>query len=312
MNGRTLYSIGELARRTGLPVRTIRFYSDAGVLPPTDRSSANHRRYDRTAVARLDLIRTLRQIGLDLATIQRVLTNEMTVSQAAAVHADALDVQIRLLRLRRAVLRVVERRDAGIQELELMHHIVQLSEAERHRLVHDFIDSTFGAVDANPEMVDLLRSTMPDLPDEPTAEQVESWIELAELARDPDFRNAVRRMAEHQAAERADGDRTGLHHDLTDHVRDRVTEAIAAGIHPTSPRAVPIVAELVDRYAITFTAADSREYRAQVLTRLEVANDPRVERYWQLIHTINGWPAPPSLIPIFDWLIRAIQHHSQP
>ncbi|MFC6015280.1 MerR family transcriptional regulator [Plantactinospora solaniradicis] len=80
---RTLYSIGDLARRTGLPVRTIRYYSDVGVLPPTDRSSANHRRYDLTAVARLDFIRTLRELGLDLATTQRVLAGEISVARAA-------------------------------------------------------------------------------------------------------------------------------------------------------------------------------------------------------------------------------------
>ncbi|MFD0851997.1 MerR family DNA-binding transcriptional regulator, partial [Actinomadura adrarensis] len=51
MDGDTLYTIGELARRTGLPVRTIRFYSDAGVVPPTDRNHAGYRLYDLDAVA---------------------------------------------------------------------------------------------------------------------------------------------------------------------------------------------------------------------------------------------------------------------
>lgn len=307
-----LYSIGDLARRTGLPVRTIRFYSDAGVLPPTNRSSANHRRYDLTAVARLDLIRTLRELGLDLTTIQRVLADEITMAQAAAAHADALDVQIRVLRLRRAVLRVVAKRGFSTQEMELMHRIVQLSEAERHRLIHDFVDSTFGDVDANPELVELLRSAMPELPDEPTAEQVECWIELAELVQDADFRTSVRRMADYQAAQRADGDRTGLHHELTNLVRDRVAAAITAGIQPASAQAAPVVAELVAGYADTFAATDSNAYRAQLLTRLQIANDPRVERYWQLISTINGWPTAPPLAPIFDWFIQAIRHHPKP
>src|SRR5271165_5857139 len=41
-----LLSIGELARRTGLPVRTIRFWSDAGVLPPAARAEGGRRLYD--------------------------------------------------------------------------------------------------------------------------------------------------------------------------------------------------------------------------------------------------------------------------
>jgi hypothetical protein len=56
MDGDTRYSIGDLARRTGLSVRTIRFYSDCGVLPPADRSPAGYRRYGPEALARLDLI----------------------------------------------------------------------------------------------------------------------------------------------------------------------------------------------------------------------------------------------------------------
>jgi DNA-binding transcriptional MerR regulator len=308
----TLYSIGDLAQRTGLPVRTIRYYSDTGVLPPTGRSPANHRRYDLTAITRLELIRTLRDIGLDLVTIRRVLADDLTMSQAAAIHADALDMQIQVLRVRRAVLRLVAKRDSTMKEMELMHHIVQLSEAERHRLIHDFIDSTFGAVDANPDLVDLLRSAMPNLPDEPTAAQVECWIELAELVQDADFRASVRRMAEHQASERADGDQTGLHHELTNHVRDRVTAAIADDVQPPSAAAASIVAELVDHYARTFGDSDTPGYRAKLLTRLEVANDPRVERYWHLISTINGGPTTPSLAPVFDWFIRALEHHTRP
>lgn len=312
MDHGTLYSIGDLARRTGLPVRTIRFYSDAGVLPPTHRSSANHRRYDLTAVARLDLIRTLRELGVDLASIHRVLADEITVSQAAAAHAEALDVQIRVLRLRRAVLRVVAKRNSSPEEMELMHRIVQLSEAERHRLIHDFVDSTYGGVDANPQLVELLRSAVPDLPDEPTAEQVECWIELAELVQDTDFRASVRRMAEYQAAERANGDQTGLHHELTNHVADRVAAAIADGIPPSSAHAAPVVAELVARYADTFGSTDSDEYRAKLSTRLTIANDPRVERYWHLIATINGTPPTTSLAPIFTWFTEALQRHPEP
>jgi DNA-binding transcriptional MerR regulator len=307
-----LYSIGDLACRTGLPVRTIRFYSDEGVLPPSHRSSANHRRYDLAAIARLDLIRTLRELGLDLATIRRVLAAEITVSQAAAAHADALDAQIRVLRLRRAVLSAVAKRNTGIEEMELMHRIVRLSEAQRHRLIRDFIDATFGDVGANPDLVDLLRSAMPELPDEPTAEQVECWLELAELVQDADFRSSVRRMAEYQAAERADGDRTGLHHELTNHVRDRVTAAMAAGIQPNSAQATPVVQELVERYAETFGTMDGSAYRAKLLARLDVANDPRVDRYWQLISTINGWPTAPSLAPLFEWFIQALRCHPLP
>ncbi|MFG3054087.1 MerR family transcriptional regulator [Kitasatospora sp. NPDC048239] len=307
MDDDALYTIGALARRTGLTVKTIRFYSDTGIVPSTDRSPAGYRLYDLRALARLDLVRTLRDLGVDLAVIRQVLDREISVPEVAAAHADALDVQIRSLRLRRAVLRAVAKRGSTPEEMDLMHKLAKLSDDERRRLVNDFIDDTFGGLDANPDFVDMMRSAMPDLPDDPEPDQVEAWAELAELTQDPDFRAAVRRMAEHQAAERAQGDTTGLHHDLTETVREQVGHALAAGIAPTSVEAAAIIDALTARYAQVFGRADDTDLRRWLLTRLEVANDSRAERYWRLLAVINGWPVPTSLVPVFAWFIEALR-----
>src|SRR3954464_1926541 len=96
------YSIGELARRTGLTIKAVRFYSDRGLVPPSGRNTAGQRRYDDAALARLDLLRTLRELGLARAPIRRVVDGEAAVADVAAKHAEALDVQIRVLRVRRA------------------------------------------------------------------------------------------------------------------------------------------------------------------------------------------------------------------
>lgn len=300
-----MYTIGELARRTGLSVRTIRFYADTGVVPPTDRTSAGYRLYDLDALTRLDLVRTLRDLGLDLATIQRVLASEVSVPEVAARHAEALDTQIRTLRLRRAVLRAVAKRGSSPQELELMHRLAQLSEAGRNRIIHTFIDDTFGDLDANPDFVAMMRSATPDLPDDPTPEQVDAWVELAELVADPDFRSAIRRMAEYQATQRAVDPEAGagLHGDLVALVREKVTTAVSKGIDPDSPEAQPIVTELTAGYATAFGTTDP----AWIIERLETANDPRAERYWQLLATINGWPVPPTLTPVFTWFTQALR-----
>jgi DNA-binding transcriptional MerR regulator len=117
MDDDTRYSIGDLARRTRLSVRTIRFYSDCGVLPPADRSPSGYRRYGLEALAHLDLIRTWRELDVDLVTIGRVLDHEVSIAEVAGVHAEALDVQIRTLRLRRAVLRAVAKRGSSPEEM---------------------------------------------------------------------------------------------------------------------------------------------------------------------------------------------------
>ncbi|MEW1569174.1 MerR family transcriptional regulator [Streptomyces sp. NPDC093509] len=61
-DGTGLLAIGALSRSTGLSVRTIRYRSDEGALPPVTRSSGGYRLYDAGSVARLELVRTLREL----------------------------------------------------------------------------------------------------------------------------------------------------------------------------------------------------------------------------------------------------------
>ncbi|MFF2391615.1 MerR family transcriptional regulator [Nocardia sp. NPDC058114] len=309
MDDDTLRTIGEVAARTALTVKTIRFYADRDIVAPTVLSPAGHRLYDSAAIARLELVRTLRALGMDLSTVRAVLDRESSMAEVAATHADALDVEIRTLRVRRAVLRAVAVRDSSQREMDLMHRLAALSAAERHRLIEDFVDDTFGRYAANPAMAELVRASVPDLPDDPTPDQLAAWMELAELVQDTDFRDAVRRMADYQARERAAGDTTGLHHDLTEAVRTLVGGAIAAGMPPQPPAATPILDALTARYATTFDRSDDTALRRWILERLDVADDPRVQRYWRLLGTVNAWPDQPDLAPIFTWFAQALRAH---
>ncbi|MFG2024612.1 MerR family transcriptional regulator [Streptomyces sp. NPDC048825] len=311
MDGDTLYSIGELARRTGLTVKTIRFYSDRGIVAPTDRSPAGYRLYNIDAVARLDLVRTLRELGLDLPTIRKVVDRELSLPEVAAAHAEALAVQIGVLRLRRAVLMAVAERGSTPEETELMHRLAQLSEDERRRLIGDFLDAVFGGLDAAPAFAGVMRSMTPELPDNPEAEQVQAWVELAELSLDPDFRAGVRRMVEDQLAEQARSDTMGPRRDIAAAVRDQASPALTAGIDPASPQADPIVAAFTAHYAHLLGRPDDVELRRRLATRLESVNDPRRERYLQLLAVVNGWPAPESLAQVFDWSVQALRVRTQ-
>jgi DNA-binding transcriptional MerR regulator len=71
-------TIGQLARHTGLAVRTIRYWSDIGAVPPTP---AGYRLDDGATAARLELARTLRELGLGLDDVRRMLANEATVAE---------------------------------------------------------------------------------------------------------------------------------------------------------------------------------------------------------------------------------------
>ncbi|MGC4870308.1 MerR family transcriptional regulator [Micromonospora sp. DT53] len=303
MSGETRHTIGELARRTGLSVKTIRYYADSGVVPPTDRSPAGYRRYGPAAVARLELVRTLRDLGVDLATIRRVVNHEVPLHEVAAAHAEALAVQIRVLRLRQAVLTVAARRGSGPAEVDELHRLAQLTTRERGQLVADFLDTVFASLGDQPAYPGVLVSMTPELPDDPTTEQVEAWLELAELCRDPEFRARMRQLVRQHAA---DHDVPGLPRpDAVAVVRDAVAGAL--GLDPTSPDADPVVAAVTGRYASLHGHPDDADLRQRLLDRLVLANDPRRDRYLDLLSVINGWSTGDATVPAVDWFIRALR-----
>jgi DNA-binding transcriptional MerR regulator len=66
-------TVGALARRTGLTVRTLHHYETIGLLEASQRTEAGHRRYTDADLARLQQVVSLRAIGLPLGEIRRVL-----------------------------------------------------------------------------------------------------------------------------------------------------------------------------------------------------------------------------------------------
>lgn len=66
--------IGDLARVSGVPSQTIRFYERRGLLLPSGRERNGYRRYDQKAASRLAFIRGAQTAGLTLAEIASVIT----------------------------------------------------------------------------------------------------------------------------------------------------------------------------------------------------------------------------------------------
>ncbi|WP_233223711.1 MerR family transcriptional regulator [Amycolatopsis sp. CA-128772] len=187
-----LYPIGDVARRTGLSVSAIRFYADEGVVAPTRVTEGGFRQYDIQAVARLELVRTLRDLGAGLADIRRVLDAESSLQDLAAAHLRLVEGQLRQFRARRAVLRTIVRQRTTADQVSLMHKLVSMSDDDRDRLVDRFWGFVTDGLDVHPGYLERLRSRRPQLPEEPSAEQLEAWIELAGIVQDEQFRTALR------------------------------------------------------------------------------------------------------------------------
>lgn len=296
-DGTGLLTIGELARVTGLTVRTIRYWSDEGALPPVTRSAGDYRLYDAASVARLELIRTLRELGLGLADVRRVLAGEATVAQVAAAHVVALDAQIRSLKVTRAVLSTVAKRGSGAEEMTLVNRLARLSAAERRRIVEEFVDEVFHGLDtADPVIRERMRNTAADLPEEPTPEQVDAWLELAEMLQDPDFRAEMRKVAEFNAADRGHDAPAGASLWFSRRLVQLGARARERGIAPDSAEAAEVLGELLGD-------ADP----AAVLYRLRSHATNRVARYRELLAVVKGTGPEAAYREEFAWVVAALE-----
>jgi MerR family redox-sensitive transcriptional activator SoxR len=69
-----LLSIGEVSRRTGVPITALRFYESKGLVR-SDRATSGHRRYRREQIRRVSFILAAQRIGLSLRDIRAALSS---------------------------------------------------------------------------------------------------------------------------------------------------------------------------------------------------------------------------------------------
>ena len=84
------WSIQEITRLTGVTSRTLRHYDAVGLLPAVRTTGSGPRRYDRTALVRLQRILLLRDLGLGLGAIAEVLDTQRDEAQALRTHLVSL------------------------------------------------------------------------------------------------------------------------------------------------------------------------------------------------------------------------------
>jgi DNA-binding transcriptional MerR regulator len=304
----TTFTIGEMARRTGLPVKTIRFYSNEGLLPPTDRTHSGYRLYDVRSMATLELIKTLRELGLGLEDVSRILAEEATVPQLAARHVEALDEQIRRLRLRRAVLRAVVKRESELEEVKLMTRLASMSDDERARLLDEFWTEMTEGLNLDSQFYGRMRSAKPTLPDDPTPEQVEAWIEFAELISDPDFRRVIRGMSErHSAAVEAGKKISPVPPEHWCGWINRAQECLDSDLAPDSAEGTALAGEVAQASALPDRDGGDPRFRTELADEIAAGADARAERYWQLLAIMNSWPPIPTRQPAVSWLVSALR-----
>ena len=115
------YSIGQMSRRTGVKVTTIRYYESRGLIPAPARTDGGQRRYDAAALDRLAFLRHARELGFGLDDIAELMAlAEDPAEDCAPAHEiarkqlAAVDRRLaRLARLREELARLADADDTG-------------------------------------------------------------------------------------------------------------------------------------------------------------------------------------------------------
>lgn len=114
------FTIGELARRTGVKIETIRYYEKSGVMPDPPRTAAGYRVYVEGHLNRLTFICRCRQLGFAMAEIEELLglvdAHGYTCSEVRALtleHAEMVKRKIRDLKRLEKTLRSISSQCTG-------------------------------------------------------------------------------------------------------------------------------------------------------------------------------------------------------
>ena len=109
------WSIVEVARHSGVSSRTLRHYDDLGLLPPAYIGANGYRYYDQDSLLRLQEVLLLRELGLPLDAIGRILAGTVDRTAVLREHHTALLLERdRIDRLAATVERTITMREGGI------------------------------------------------------------------------------------------------------------------------------------------------------------------------------------------------------
>jgi DNA-binding transcriptional MerR regulator len=120
----TLYTIEQAAARTGMTKRTLRYYEEVGLLPPTDRTGGNYRRYTDLDLQLLERVKELRDLlGFSLTEIRTLLDAENERGQIKLAYRHETDAAAKLVQLDRAdelirsQLTLIEQKLTSLQQM---------------------------------------------------------------------------------------------------------------------------------------------------------------------------------------------------
>jgi len=299
------YTIGQISRLTDVSVRRLRFYADKGILPPSDRTEGGYRLFCDEDIVRIDLIKSLRAAGLGLQAIGDLLSQKLTLRQILALRLQEIEAQLNAQRrVASAIKAALSSADVTNDDLRRIWIMTNLSELERSNAIKHFFEQVIDNSELDPKWGQwMARMSTFQMPDEPTAEQLDAWLELATLLTDPVF---VEQMRENGRDAfwplNADSFKA-----MQDGILARAAVALADGADPTGALGQSIADDYLRGWALsTGIEADALFYAR--MRRKYLQHRPVMRRYWTLVGAMGGLSGLSEPSPETVWIEEATGH----
>ncbi|MEU2660623.1 MerR family transcriptional regulator [Streptomyces sp. NPDC007325] len=267
------WSIGELAGRAGVTVKTVRYYSDRGLLPEAGRSGGGHRRYGPGALVRLREIRSLRALGLGVAEVARALEDDGRLAEVVAGELRGVARERAALAWREASLRLLAECD-GAERAELLPLLgASVLPPDGDALVRFWRRSLPVRLPA-PLVARVLDEVVPVPPDDPSPGQVRAFARLGALVSDP---RPGRAPGPPLRGERY---RPAVLYEGLGEAYDLAGAEVRAGRPPAGRGALDCFA---GAYAVALGERDSAAFRRRLVQVLAREETGVMARYWKLV-----------------------------
>ena len=151
------------------------------------------------------------------------------------------------------------------------------------------------------------RAIVSGMPEELDEGQLAAWTELAKLASDDSFVEALKNQTTPIPGTAEDGlDPTGWNEAVTTAI-GRAKSAVREGRSPTGEHGQSVVADWVQASGRAAGKRDEARFAERMLSHHERTYDPRMERYWELIATLKRWEYDPTIARAYGWLVEGLR-----
>lgn len=300
----SLMRIGEMARRAGVSVQTLRHYGALGLLLPSHVSESGYRYYSDADYARLELIRALRTVGLDLVTIGQLLQGRQALADTLALHLETLELQKQAIMRQQIVLQAALEVPEDLL-LSRLHHLQLLAALDQHGRER-FLSKQLGFDPETPRGSRAVwEAAIMNIPEPESEAQLFAWLELAELVTDPGFQAALDAQLGVWAG--ADDAARQQWETVSQRLMQRALQAVQAAEPTTGAAARVLVQEWLSALAEAEGGKVDDALVSKILKQM-TTSDPRFERYWQLIATLKSWPYDDRYVKAQRWLTESLQY----